>query len=183
MLKINQEQYDKTHEDFKGIWTIERTDLHDWESVRAQYMGKRTIMHHGALYVEGMGLEIIPNEQPPAERKVYLREIGRALKAKLYERPNTHLHWVAVIGEDSVQPEPGKEWYFNDALIQVGIVEGNGEGCFVYVHVQKDRYFPDHLIALFRIKFLCSAAHVFRDAADVFEFFKSKEFLAMTRNS
>ncbi|UUZ66340.1 hypothetical protein LP417_35610 (plasmid) [Polaromonas sp. P1-6] len=183
MLKLTQEQYDKSHADFKGLWSIERTDWPDWDAIKERYMGKRTITHHGALLVEGVGLEITPNEPRPESRKVYLREIGQALKAKLYEQPNTHLHWVAVIGEDSVQPEPVKEWYFNDALIQVGIVEGNGEGCFVYVHVQKDRYFPDHLIALFRIKFLCSATHVFRDAADVFEFFKSKEFLAMTRNT
>lgn len=49
---------------FSGSWTTERTDRPDWEKVKGQYLGKRTLMvcENGAacLVVEGMGLEITP---------------------------------------------------------------------------------------------------------------------------
>jgi len=45
---------------FSGSWTTERTDWPDWEQVKGQYLGKRTLMvcENGAasLTVERMGL-------------------------------------------------------------------------------------------------------------------------------
>ena len=66
---IAQSVYDNTHRDFKGVWDCERTDWEDWEQVKDKYMGKRTWMPPFGLYnttcllVEGMGLEILPDEE------------------------------------------------------------------------------------------------------------------------
>lgn len=118
----------------------------------------------------------------PRRRKVehvLLRSIGSALTEKLQEQPDSHLQWVAVVGEVGARAVP-REWRYNDSLIQVGIVNGNGEGCLVYVHAQGDRYQPDVLKALFRIKLLCKPSEAFAEAKLIYEFFESPEFLEMT---
>lgn len=119
---------------------------------------------------------IAPNKIGP----VYLRDIARALEKKLYAQQDTSLHWVAVVGEDSVQPKPEKTWHFNDSMVVISVGQGHSEGTLVYVHAQKDRYKPDQLIALFRIKLLCSPKAAFAEARVVFEFFDSQEFEEMT---
>lgn len=66
---IAQSVYDNTHKDFKGVWDAERYDWDNWEQVRDKYMGKRTWMPPYSLFngtcllVEGMGLEIIPDDE------------------------------------------------------------------------------------------------------------------------
>lgn len=68
MVYVSQSQYDKTSDDFKGIWTAERWDLPDWESKREKHIGKRTIMPPFDLFdttcllVEGNGMEIVSDE-------------------------------------------------------------------------------------------------------------------------
>ena len=65
-LCMTEAEYLKKPADYRGIWTTERTDWKDWDQVRHQYMGKRTLMvfENGAasLVIEGMGLDITPNE-------------------------------------------------------------------------------------------------------------------------
>jgi hypothetical protein len=175
MKTMTEAEWAATHSDFANIWTIERTDWPNWADVREKYMGKRTIMDNGALLVEGMGLTITPNP-PTISRPVYLRTIARALEKAILTQPESSLHWVSVVGEDSIAPTPTKEWVYDDALIQVGVVNGNSEGCLVYVHAQKGRYEPDKLTALFRIKLLCSAKRAFGEAKLIYEFFESEEF-------
>lgn len=48
--------------DYKDVWSTERTDWADWEKVRDQYMGKRTLAREGALWVEGISFEIVPTK-------------------------------------------------------------------------------------------------------------------------
>ena len=66
MVYVSQSAYDKSQ--YNGIWDVERWDLPDWESNRAKYMGKRTIMPPFALFdstcllVEGLGMEIVSDE-------------------------------------------------------------------------------------------------------------------------
>lgn len=176
MKTITEAQWAATHPDFAQVWRTERTDWPDWEKVKHLYMGKRTIMHHGSLLVEGLSLTITANPPVASNSQVFLRDIARALEKRLYEQPETSLHWVSVVGEDSVHPQPKKQWIFNDAMIQVGVVNGNSEGSLIYVHAQTGRYAPDQLTALFRIKLLCSAKAAFAEAKVVYEFFESKEF-------
>lgn len=63
MKTITQEQWNKTPSDYKGVWTTERTDWPDWEKVRHQYLGKRTLMSHSegasVLLIEGLSFEIV----------------------------------------------------------------------------------------------------------------------------
>lgn len=183
MKQITQAEWDATHPDYKGVWNTERTDLPDWEQVRHRYMGKRTLMSQGKLMIEGMGLEITATALKDQDDMVFLRDIGSALEKGMYENPETSLHWVSVMGEDSIQPVPTKAWHFNDALIQVGIVNGNSEGSLIYVHAQKSRYQPDLLIPLFRIKVLCSPKAAFAEARAVYEFFESSEFMKMVSHT
>lgn len=142
-------------------------------------MGTRTLMDQGSD-LAGSDHVITPTPPKQKDLPVFLRDIGRALEKRLSQQPDTSLHWVAVIGEDSVQAVPTKKWQYNEAMLQVGVVNGNSEGSLIYVHAQKDRYQPDSLVALFRIKMLCSAKAAFADAKIVYEFFESKEFLEMT---
>ncbi len=109
-----------------------------------------------------------------------MRDIARALETALYKIPESSLHWINVIGEDSLQPVPTRDWLFNESLLQVSIADGFSEGSLVYVHEQKDRYKPDGVTALFRIKFLCSTKNAFAEAKSVYEFFHSKDYLELT---
>ena len=59
MEKISKAEWDKIPVDYKGVWTTERTDWRDWDQVRSQYMGKRTVMRDGALLVEGLSFEVV----------------------------------------------------------------------------------------------------------------------------
>ena len=57
-IVMTQKEYAAVHKDYKSTWTTERTDWKDWDEVRDRYMGKRTLMRHSCLYIEGMGLTI-----------------------------------------------------------------------------------------------------------------------------
>lgn len=59
MREIKKAEYEKIHPDFRGIWTTERDDLPDWQSIRHQYVGKRTLMSDGSLLIEGLHFQII----------------------------------------------------------------------------------------------------------------------------
>lgn len=60
MFEITLKEYNAIHQDYRGVWSTERTDLPEWESVRDQYMGKRTLMRGGALLVEDLNFRIVP---------------------------------------------------------------------------------------------------------------------------
>lgn len=116
----------------------------------------------------------------PKNQPVFLREIKKHLEDHLYKNPENTLHWVNVVGEDSMEPKPTLSWVHSNSLLQVSIADGFSEGCLVYVHAQADRYKPDQLVALFRIKLLCSAKRAFSEARHIWEFFESSEFGELT---
>jgi hypothetical protein len=60
MHTVTQAEWDAIHSDYKGVWTTERTDLPDWERIRLQYMGKRTLMRMGSLWIEDLSFVIVP---------------------------------------------------------------------------------------------------------------------------
>ena len=68
MIQITLSEYNALHEDFRGVWDVERDDLPDWPEVRDKYMGKRTMLHYddGAtvLLVEGRDFEIVGDDSP-----------------------------------------------------------------------------------------------------------------------
>lgn len=55
---ITRKAYEAVHPDCRSVWTTERTDWAGWDLIRSQYMGKRTLMTNGCLYIEGIGLTI-----------------------------------------------------------------------------------------------------------------------------
>lgn len=57
-LVMTKAAYESIHRDYRSVWTTERTDWAGWYSIRGQYMGMRTLMVEGCLWVEGMGLTI-----------------------------------------------------------------------------------------------------------------------------
>lgn len=65
MITITKSDYEKLHEDYRGVWATERWDIPGWEQEREKYMGKHTMLHNdnGAtcLLIEGLGFEIIEN--------------------------------------------------------------------------------------------------------------------------
>ncbi|HBX2589299.1 hypothetical protein [Klebsiella quasipneumoniae] len=58
MIELTLKEYNAIHTDYRDVWSTERTDWPDWESVRELYMGKRTIMKHGSLLIEGLHFQI-----------------------------------------------------------------------------------------------------------------------------
>lgn len=58
MIELTLKEYNAIHTDYRGVWSTERTDWPDWESVRELYMGKRTLMKHGCLLIEGLHFQI-----------------------------------------------------------------------------------------------------------------------------
>ena len=66
---IPQSLYDSTHSDFKGVWTSERYDWPDWETIRDRYVGKRTWMPpcwlfgSTCLLIEGQNFTILPDTE------------------------------------------------------------------------------------------------------------------------
>ena len=69
-FQITEEEYNKIHPDFRGVWDTERTDLPDWDKQRDRYMGKRTLLHNingcTCLLIEGISFEIIENNTKTA---------------------------------------------------------------------------------------------------------------------
>jgi len=62
MRKITLSEYDSIPKDFRGIWTVERWDIPNWNEIREKYMGKRTMMVYDngtCLLVEGLSFEIV----------------------------------------------------------------------------------------------------------------------------
>jgi hypothetical protein len=112
--------------------------------------------------------------QPP----ITLREIGRAIERKLNLVPEHNLHWVAVIGEDSMVPVAQKLWtqVHADSIVQVAVSDGHSEGTLLYVQALPDRYAPDKIEPLFRIKLLCGRMQAHKAAADLDSFLHSGEF-------
>lgn len=45
--------------DYRGVWTTERTDIENWDQIRDQHIGKRTLMRNGGLEVEGISFRIV----------------------------------------------------------------------------------------------------------------------------
>ncbi len=60
MLKLSKSKYEAIHPDFRGVWTTERTDIPNWDKLRHQFIGKRTLVHDNALQIEGLSFEILP---------------------------------------------------------------------------------------------------------------------------
>lgn len=58
MIELTLKEYSAIHTDYRGVWSTERTDWPDWEKVRDQYMGKRTLMRAGGLLIEGLHFTI-----------------------------------------------------------------------------------------------------------------------------
>ncbi|MFP8559502.1 hypothetical protein ACLH2J_24810 [Klebsiella michiganensis] len=59
MFKLTLKEYNDIHKDYRGVWEAERTDWPDWEEVRDQYMGKRTLMRAGGLLIEDLHFRIV----------------------------------------------------------------------------------------------------------------------------
>lgn len=98
MRKITLSEYNSIPKDYRGIWTVERWDLPDWEKMRESHMGKRTMMVYDkgtCLLVEGLGFEIVDDSswKKPDEVK---KEIG-AQYLKFYTEQGREPHYADCI--------------------------------------------------------------------------------------
>ena len=63
---LTESEYDKIHNDYKGVWSTERDDIPNWDEMRTHYMGKRSCMmlDNGGTcsVVEGIGLKIVADK-------------------------------------------------------------------------------------------------------------------------
>lgn len=105
----------------------------------------------------------------------YLRQLGQLIERHLF-KGETSLHWVAVVGEDSVQKIPERMWAHDDHLLLVTVAPGHSEGALLYVNAQANRYKPEAIEPLFRIKLLCGPHAAFDEAKAVWDCINSKEF-------
>lgn len=121
-------------------------------------------------------------EQPAPAKPLALRAIASALTNHLQACPDNDLHWVSVIGEDSVCPTPTRAWNqeLRDSLLHVSVSDGWSEGTLLHVYAQRNRYQPELLNPLFRIKLLCGHRRAFVAAGQVWEFLQSPAFAELT---
>lgn len=59
MITLTKAEYEAIPADYRSVWTTERIDTPGWSEKREQYMGKRTIMRHNGLLIEGLHFTII----------------------------------------------------------------------------------------------------------------------------
>lgn len=79
MKRMTLSEYLAVPENYRGVWTTERWDIPDWENLRKNHMGKRTLMVYDkgtCLLVEGLSLEIVDDSawKKPEEIKKEIRE-------------------------------------------------------------------------------------------------------------
>lgn len=79
MKRMTLSEYLAVPENYRGVWTTERWDIPDWENLRKNHMGKRTLMIYDrgtCLLVEGLSLEIVDDSswKKPEEIKKEIRE-------------------------------------------------------------------------------------------------------------
>lgn len=98
MRIITLSEYISIPKDYRGIWTVERWDLPDWEKMRTKHMGKRTMIAYDkgtCLLVEGLGFEIVDDSswKKPDEVK---KEID-ARYLKFYTEQGREPHYADCI--------------------------------------------------------------------------------------
>jgi len=114
---------------------------------------------------------------------LYLRDIGRAISDELQKDSANDVHWLAVTGENSMDPHPTRVWTegLADSVLQVAVRRGNSEGMMLYVQALSDRYDVDKVETIFSIKLLCSQNQSHLAARDLTRFLESKEFEALVQ--
>lgn len=98
MKKITLSEYNSIPEDYRGIWTVERWDLPDWEELRKKHIGKRTMMVYDkgtCLLVEGTGFEIVDDSSWKKPDEVR-REIG-GLYLKFHSGQGREPHYADCV--------------------------------------------------------------------------------------
>lgn len=128
----------------------------------------------GAWMVEARSPRLATGRKP-----VFLRDIAHPLERHLNSLEGCSIHWVGVVGEDSITPAPTRRWLYDDHLLQFSFTEGNSEGMLIYVHAQADRYKPADLIPLLRLKMLCGRAGIHDELRRVHTWFESEAFASI----
>lgn len=105
----------------------------------------------------------------PSIRPLMARTVARELTQHL-ELSNTSVYWVGVVGEDSLQSVPATLWPSNDPMLNLMLCQGHSEGMLVYVMAQANRYQPEEVTALLRIKMLGSYTTVCAELPFIWEF-------------
>ena len=118
----------------------------------------------------------------PPKAPVYQRAIARFISDSLSKSVDYDVHWVAVVAEDSVAESPVRPWTqaLADSELVVSVMQGHSEGMLLHVLAMPNRYKPDQVEALWRIKLLCGHDRAFDAARDLSKLLRSAEFEAVT---
>lgn len=109
---------------------------------------------------------------------VYLRDIATDLERTLSRDPECAVHWVSVVNERGTFGPPTSLWEYDECLLQVSLAEGHSEGMLVYVYAQANRYKPEQIVPLLRIKVLCGVERALREIRAIWAYFNdSPEFM------
>jgi hypothetical protein len=104
----------------------------------------------------------------------FAKTVARALEENLIAA-GANVHWVAVVGEDSIDPDPQVLWPNGDPMFNVMVQHGWSEGTLLYVYAQSDRYRPQDVKPLLRIKMLSGLKAALVEAELVFNFLGTLE--------
>jgi hypothetical protein len=104
--------------------------------------------------------------------KLMARDVARHL-TQVLEKAGTSIHWVGVVGEDSLATDPSVEWPSGDPIYSIAVQNGFSEGMLVYVYEQKDRYKPEDVRVLLRIKMLCGVRLLMKELPVILEYFEN----------
>lgn len=87
------------------------------------------------------------------------------------EKAETSVHWVSVVGEDSIEPKPQILWPSDNPIYSVAVQHGFSEGMLVYVYAQSNRYEPENVVPMLRIKMLTSMKKLMSELPVIIEYF------------
>lgn len=106
--------------------------------------------------------------------RVPVRSVRNLLLRYLSDQEDTNIHWINVVGEDSLQPEPelmiSLETLQNE-MFNVLVQNGWSEGTLLYVCAQKDRYKPADQTILLQCKTLNGMKQSIAEIQAIMRFF------------
>ena len=111
---FTESEFNAIHPDYRSDWTTERTDLKNWDQERERYMGKRTLMRQGALWIEGISFQVVPDDTPQCLTMVVDLDERGSFKAHVDDQAGKEIYAFSNDGEDG-WPDPDGLW-----LVQCG---------------------------------------------------------------
>lgn len=109
--------------------------------------------------------------------RVPLRTLKALLETYVNDHPETSLHWINVVGEDSLQPVATAMISLDSLekmMFNVIVQQGRSEGTLLYVAGQTDRFVPESQVVLLQCKSLHGVKRAIAEIEAIMQFFDTE---------